>query len=118
MFTLEDKIRNQCVMEMAERLADVISESASDRLVASLENNSNSILFADDARLQATLDNGKDIVVHGLAYNVEKGEITCSYHLLDRPTKEHSCNVQETDLDMLDILQAINDTYDNDPESM
>ena len=118
MFTLENKMKNVCSISMCERMMEAVSDELSSALVESLQSNNNSILLAEDSRVQTCIDDDTDIVVHGLVYNEEKEDVLCYYHLLDTPEYENTCSITETSLDLIEVLQAINDTFDNDPETM
>lgn len=114
MFTLENKIQNLCAIRNMERAYEDVSVAIAD----SLQSNNNSIVLAEDSRLPASLEDGTDIVVHGLVYDEKDEDVLCYYHLLDTPEYENTCSISETSLDLMEVLQAINDTFDNDPEAM
>lgn len=114
MFTIENKVQNLCAIRFMEMAMEEITTALAD----GLQSNKNSILLAEDNRLQSSLDDGTEIVVHGFVYDEKKADVLCYYHLLDTPDYENSCSVTETSLDLIEVLQAINDTFDNDPDSM
>ena len=117
MITEKHIVRNETCLEMAANILETLSDQFFQCLVDCLIENNNSILFAEDCRIPSGVQ-GDEIVVDGLIWNEKDEEVICHYYLLNSPEYENTCNLSETELDLMDVLQAVNDSYRNDRESM
>ena len=117
MFTEENVYNNKVAISVYEKLITAAFDNVMEHIIESLQANNNSIQLSEDGRVVAGVD-GDEIIIHGLVWDKKNKTVLCHYHLLNEPEYENTCDLTESDADVAEILQAINDAYENDPESM